>query len=243
MYNLVFMLVVPLVLISLFTLSNINSSFFNTYFGEPQKLIGFITALLTYLYVILTGRMVWQMKETSEEESRPYIIGDIEFEGNLGFFEIKNIGKLPAKELKISVTPDLQIIGGRSLSMVANIIAIVPPGKIIKAFINTDRELLKDDAPKEYKISLEYKWAKNKVIKEEYAVDLRYRKGLLYKKPKGVNDIAESLESINSNFKKVIKNDGIYVKTRRDLIQDNKVTLEFIKEVNIVEVADSGKNL
>jgi len=32
------------------------------------------------------------------------------------------------------------------------------------------------------------------------------------------------------------------VKTRRDLIQDNKETLEFIKEVNIVEVADSGKN-
>lgn len=49
MYNIIFLVVVPIALLVLFSFSNIYASAFNLYLGDAQKLIGFITVLLTYV--------------------------------------------------------------------------------------------------------------------------------------------------------------------------------------------------
>lgn len=183
-------------------------------------------------YVVLTGRMVRQMKETSDEESRPFVIPDIDFENHIGYFEVKNIGKLPARDLLVSITPDLIGIGGRNISqtLFSRPISFVPPSKVIKTVVDMGVEMSKDSYPKRYEITLEYKWGNKNTSTEKYVVDFSYRKGILYVNNKGLHDIAKSLEQLAKDFSSVVKWDGIYVKTTEDIVRSSRENEQFLKE-------------
>ncbi|MDI3312298.1 MAG: hypothetical protein QJR05_12850 [Thermoanaerobacterium sp.] len=64
--NIIFFFIVPSILIIVYFLTNTNS-IFSLYFGDTGKFVGFLTALLTYIYVVLTGFLVRESIKSSQQ--------------------------------------------------------------------------------------------------------------------------------------------------------------------------------
>lgn len=231
MYITIFFFIIPLVLIAVFIISTTFPNISNK-FGGISNIISFTSALLTYIYVVLTGVMVRQIKKTSEEESRPYIIVDIEFTNRMAYFVLKNIGKLPAKELILKVNPDIQLITKKTLTQTifSKPISLIPPGKEIRTILDVSHSFLRDENPKIYQFEIKYNWGNKQKEKEDYIIDVSMNKGIVYVEEKGISDIAKSLDKINNKFSDIVHWNGIYCKTTKDLQQENKKAEEFYKK-------------
>lgn len=139
---------------------------------------------------------------------------------------------MPAKDLLVTITPDLIGIGGRNICQTSfsKPISFVPPGKAIKTVVDLGVEMSKNSYPKRYEINLEYKWGDKKTSAEKYVVDFSYRKGILYVNNKGLHDIAKSLEQLAKDFSSVGRWEGIYVKTTQDIGRESSGSELFHKE-------------
>ena len=75
--------------------------------------------------MVLTGFMVRQTIKNAEEERRPFVVADFELEGSIFNFVLKNIGKLPAKNVSVSITPDIELDKDKSFnsSILINLLA------------------------------------------------------------------------------------------------------------------------
>jgi hypothetical protein len=228
MYNVFFFFIVPFLLVGLYIVSNLYPGI-SKFMGDTGTLITFLTAIFTYIYVVLTGLTVRQMVKNSEDESRPYIIADIEINDHCVFFIIRNIGKLPAKELKVKIEPDIVNTIGKSLNttLFSKPISIVAPGKEIKTFINTSMVVFKSEAPKVFEVALEYKWGNAKVENESYRLDISMYHDLVTVNVKSIHHVAKELEEISKNFKKVIKYNSILVKSPKDIAKEEKENREY----------------
>src|SRR5680860_1681166 len=68
---------------------------------KPTDYLSFIMILLTYFYVVFTWEMLEKLKAESYLEKRPYLISDFESENGILRIYVKNIGKTPAKNVRI----------------------------------------------------------------------------------------------------------------------------------------------
>lgn len=204
-YNLVFFGLVPVILIGVFIGTNLSPNLL-PYFGNSANLVGFITALMTYLYVILTGQMVRQMIKSSEQELRPYIIVDIEIIELAGYFILRNIGKMPAQNLRVTINPELIALDDKSLSttLLKNPIAFMPPGKEIRTVLRDRKRMLCDEAPLVFEVELKYEW-EGKSACEKYTVDISFYGSQYYLERKDIHDVAKSIEQINRNLTQIAK--------------------------------------
>lgn len=137
-------------------------------FGGFGNVANALAVFLTYYYVVLTGyyvfltgRLVQQailsqghVLRAQEAEFRPYVIADIEFEGILGSLVIKNVGRLPAQNVRIKFDPEI-IATSRMDGTVYNLteqllsepIAFFPPGKVQRSNLGPAEEFLDPDEP------------------------------------------------------------------------------------------------
>lgn len=220
--NVVLFILIPVLLIGIFVFANLHPGL-STYYGNASDLVSFLTALLTYFYVIFTGRMVKQMVDTAEDESRPFIIVDMEYDDGVINFSLRNIGKTPARNIRAKIEPDINLMNKKTLNntLFAKPISLMPPGKEIKTFVGMHYELLKEDQPKVFEILVEYEWKKKKA-KESYIIDLSVYQNLTYVVRKNIHHVAKSLEELDKKISRVIKWDAIYVKTPEDLRRERE---------------------
>lgn len=185
-------------------------------FGGLSNIIPFITALLTYYYVLLTARMVRTMIHTQEESSRARVRLTIEFDEHEIFAVIRNLGGLPAYDLQVQFLP----VTGNSSSSVTNVnnnsnqgatieqplfhdrpIAFMPPGYMIRTSLGFWTMLLKEGAPRDYSVILTYAltW-KGKAISEEYAVNIPYFKRGASMAMADMNDLVRSVKGVGQQL-------------------------------------------
>ncbi|MBN1329944.1 MAG: hypothetical protein JXA54_10770 [Candidatus Heimdallarchaeota archaeon] len=211
--TLFFFFVVPLILIVLYTISLFNE-FVAQKFGGLSNISSFLIVLLTYLYVLLTARMIQKTAEIQNQERRPYILLDFEFIEDEVYIILSNTGKLPAFDLVIDFEPDIKTIFNEGLkeSLFSNPIRFFPPGKIFRSFIGSGEDMLKDREPKTITLMLHYLWqGKKKPEQESYLINLDHYKKCNYVREtntqeKIINNQLEKIGQILSNLESLLKN-------------------------------------
>lgn len=202
--------IVPLILVGLFLFAVTNPKLV-VELGGTVTFISFLTVLLTYFYVVLTGLMVKQMIKSQEEERRPYITVDIEFEQSRGWLVISNIGRLPATDVKIKIEPELVAVQERKLSetLLSKPIAYFPPGKTLRSFVDVGRDILAKDSPHEFTATVSYTWPGQKETQSEtYGINLDFYSHRLYTPKMDLTDINERLKEIERHLASIAKSRG-----------------------------------
>lgn len=150
---------------------------------------GLITAIATVVLVLVTWRytkinkdILKSNEKTSNEQLRPYVIAHIFSEDECINFQIKNIGKRPAQNVKISFDPPLNFID-KLIKRDCHIDIIphqrlllqefLPPDFEISTILSTSKEFVEDkDVPKFYLANVTYEDSSGKKYSENYTMNL-----------------------------------------------------------------------
>lgn len=162
--------------------------------------------LLTYFYVVFTWEMLNRIETQNYLEKRPYIIADFHKERQIVKFYIKNIGKTPAKNVKIEIIPDVITFQDKSLNqtLFKNTIAFIPPDKKVDTAINSRHNFFKDVENRDYQIIIKYEDStkKNKKFSETIDINLNYLEEQNDLKLKSLTDLVNSIDKLTKEIKK-----------------------------------------
>jgi len=203
--RLLLLLFIPLILIAIF-ITAVQYPECATKYGGTSTIIGFLTVMFAYFYVAITAIMVRNIAKNQEDERRPYIVPHFEFDKNLCNIIIRNIGKMPAIDLKINIKPDIIGFEGKNISksFFSQPIKYFPPGKAFQTIVDSSFDMFAEGKPEEYEFTLEYKWnSKNKPVRETYNVNIGFNKGRWGIEEKDLNDLVNVLELINQNLSNI----------------------------------------
>jgi hypothetical protein len=179
--------------------------------------VQFLSLIFLIVYVIKTWEMasatrvaaeatqgsVAEMRETRDQQTAPYIIVyfDVPFGTSLIYLVVKNIGSTIASDVKLDFTPPLSASDGnniREASFVKDGIAAMPPGYEIRALFDTGPSYFGNpDLPLKYQVRVTYLGGINNASRTlNQTLDLSVRKGVLYVRPKTIENVADELEKI-----------------------------------------------
>lgn len=160
--------------------------------------------ILTYFYVALTWEMVKNIKDESHLEKRPYIIFDVKPQNSFLYFQVENIGKTLAKNLKVSIDPDIKIIKNYTLntSIFKSAIPYFPPKKQVQTYIGSKSDFFEEN-PISFQVTISYSDNFENNYKESYNLDLTHIKKELYPIKKDINDLVKTIDKLVSAVKEL----------------------------------------
>ncbi len=169
-----------------------------------------VLVVLTWRYVTQTKNMVKEMKATREEQSRPYVIVDLDSEaGNTIDLVVRNLGLTAARDIRINIDPPLIGREGREinrLSFIENGIPSLPPRKEIRALIDFGPDFFNSGKPLQYTATVSYSPLLGDLVYEDkYVLDLNIYRGFLVVTKYGVHDIHTQLKDMNKLLKKMLE--------------------------------------
>jgi len=112
---------------------------------------------------------------------------------------VKNIGKLPAEDLNVTVNPELKTATGVKLAetIFSEPFAFFPPQKEFRSFINLSPDFLSEESPSEYEFTVSYKWKGSEKLNEaKYRINVSNYKKALFRDEKGIKDIVEGINNL-----------------------------------------------
>ena len=179
--------------------------FLNNNSGALIAISSFVLAVTTFIYVILTSRLVLENKKTREVLNAPKVFAVIEpFPERASLVEIviKNIGFGPAFNIIIKVEPDFMCYSGKKLlsehSFVKRGISYLVPGDEFRHFLNEASDMKKEEIETIYKGSLTYRDVYGKVYSSNFVIDFSARDDVRFIKRE--NKIVKNLEKISEDF-------------------------------------------
>jgi len=199
---------IPVVFVVLFTCTLVFPDF-GAVVGGPAVFTGFIITLLTYLYVVFTGLSLQEMTKAQEAQRRPYVTVDLEFEEFSGWIVIANVGKLPAFDVRIQFDPELTATRNRKLSetLFREPISFIPPGKILRSFVDVGKRLLDEEQPAIFKARVSYKGIDGAtVFNEAYSINLDFYRHRLSTRHASLDEVSKWLEVIAKQISFLQKN-------------------------------------
>lgn len=138
--------------------------------GLPQFL-SFATLVLLYVSVVYAKNALQEQVAARDEERRPFVILSIE-EGQGGGYlaRLKNIGKLPASDVEITTTPQMQgrysMLLGRCLPILNEKVSFLPPDAELSFPIAAPEARLDINNTEEFKVIISYRCS---VLKSSYS--------------------------------------------------------------------------
>jgi hypothetical protein len=159
---------------------------------------------------ITSRRILEEMREARDQETRPYI--NIYFElvrNSILELVIKNEGRIQANEMNFAFAPDINCTDKEKLRKILgdnyNNISLHPGGEVRTYFDEVNRYVNSKSFPKVYKVSLSYI---NSITGIKYTdsiiLDLSFYDGLLKIEEKGIPAIVDKLDEINDSLNKII---------------------------------------
>lgn len=137
-----------------------------------------ILAIITAIYAYLTYLMYQSNNKSTKEQVRPYVIFQIYEEEHFMKMSIQNIGKRPAKDVKIRINPEidnleLSINKNNPLNKLLSEQAFIPPGFAIKTILQFMPNYFETKLPNQiYTISINYKNLDGENFSENYNINL-----------------------------------------------------------------------
>ncbi|MBU2525057.1 MAG: hypothetical protein KKC03_00455 [Bacteroidetes bacterium] len=166
--------------------------------------LNFGLTLLTYFYVVFTWEMLERMKMESYLERRPYIVADFKSPKGDLHFELENIGKTPALNVKVKVTPDFEL-GKKEETINSTIfndkIDFYPPKKMIETYISSTSSFF-DKNPDKFMVQLDYEDCFKMKFSEKIILDLNHHKKQSYLIEKDLKDVVKSIDDLKKIIEK-----------------------------------------
>jgi len=178
--------------------------FFNIKF-DFKFLVPLMGSVATVILAVLTFQMVREMKQSREEDRRPYVYVDFVFDTSVILIMVKNSGRSGAKNIKFLFSPGLISSKNEKISeinMFKEGIKFLPPEIEIKTWFDMGPSFYKSDLPKTYNVEIEYQNViTDKKYRESFVLDLNTRLGITTMGRHTLHDLVEELKKINSTLK------------------------------------------
>ena len=140
--------------------------------------LNFGLTLLTYFYVVFTWEMLERMKTESYLERRPYLVADFKSPKSNLHFELENIGKTPALNVKVKVSPDFELLKKEdsiNTTIFKDKIDFFPPKKLIETYLSTTSSFFEKN-PDKFTVQLNYEDSFKNKFSEKIILDLNHHK-------------------------------------------------------------------
>jgi len=168
------------------------------------------TAIVALLAAVFAGWQVCEIRRARQEESRPFVIVDIQSSAawnNLLNLVIENAGPTLARDVRVSFTPPLQSsnehVDLESTVLLTEGIPMLPPGRQVKAFFDASHERKGKGLPMRYDVEValkDYRGQPQEV--QRYVIDLGHLYGLSNITEYGMHDAAKALREIQTSVTK-----------------------------------------
>jgi hypothetical protein len=158
--------------------------------GALIVVLTLILVLVTIVYSIASVKLVRQMKKSNDlvrdsndlsrealnqsiefekHRNRPYVIFDLIAKNRCFYATIKNIGKQPAYDVKVTTNPDILRDKGNQkekISFIEKEVPFLAPAREIEDFIDTTPSFLKDYPDTTFCVEVSYKDSKGETYHE-----------------------------------------------------------------------------
>lgn len=155
-------------------------------FAALSTILGILIAFVTYM----------SDRKARKDKDRPWIFIDIDISTfSICNLELKNIGGSPAKDIKTSFVPDVEITEGRTVNNIGIIkkLPFLSPARDISFFFGTFTETR---ILQPFQVTITYKDIYGKKYTEKQVVDPSAYLGMIRANKKGISDIADSLKKM-----------------------------------------------
>ena len=196
-----FRIIIPIILITVFVVLHV----IDKVNWKATDYLSFGMIVLTYFYVVFTWEMLQRIETQNYLEKRPYVIADFHKERQVLKVYVKNIGKTPAKNVKVELQPDVVTFEKKSLnqSLFENPIQFFPPGKKVETAINSRNAFFKNEENRNYQIKINYEdVASKKVFNELIDIDLDHLENENDIITKTTHDLVKSIDKLTQEIKK-----------------------------------------
>lgn len=197
----IFRIIVPIILIAIFVVLHI----INKVNWKATDYLSFGMIVLTYFYVIFTWEMLQRIETQNYLEKRPYIIVDFLTERRVLKIYVENIGKTPAKNVKVELQPDILTFQNKSLNQTLfdNPVQFFPPGKKVETAIDFKNKFFKEVKDRNYQIKIFYEdVATTKEFIEVIDIDLDHLEQENDIITKTTHDLVISIDKLTKEIKK-----------------------------------------
>ncbi len=168
------------------------------------------TAIVALLAAVFAGWQVWEIRRARQEESRPFVIVDIQSSAawnNLLNLVIENAGSTVVRDVRVSFTPPLQSsndhVDLESTVLLTEGIPMLPPRRQVKAFFDAAHDRKGKGLPMRYDVEVALKDYRGRPQELQcYVIDLEHLYGLTNITEYGMHDAAKALREIQKSVKK-----------------------------------------
>jgi hypothetical protein len=175
---------------------------------------GFVMAILTAVYVVatiilvavtqrqagLTHQSLLLAAEAEKAKYRPYLVFDIVYENLVAYARIRNTGVSVARNVKISVSPQLKWNDREAgIGFIEKGLAYLAPGREISQPFGWTKEFFNQYPDLNFSGKVVFEASDGTIFEESFAIDLGYLKGTTYISK---IDTAKELEGIRKTLEK-----------------------------------------
>jgi hypothetical protein len=171
--------------------------------------IAVIAAFLAAISAIANLLQAVEVQKQRQSQERPYLTAFFDGESN-GFvvFVIQNAGNSPALNVKFQFVPAPIDFKGRTLDMVslfANPITFLPPGKTMRQIIDVGHKFLAEGKPTKFTLTVTYTSIWHEIYAETVTHDLEYLKQATVPS-KTIEDYLKTISEQMSSFVQLFRN-------------------------------------
>ena len=177
---------------------------------------GFVMAMLTAAYVGTTLIMAKHMSRANKlasdslalvaklegQRSRPYLVFDLESRRKIVTAVLRNIGKTPAYNVKVAVSPALEhsdTLGNKALSLVTGAIRMVAPSREFTDVVDSGPAFYQRYETPRFTGAVSYEDSEGTQYEESFDIDMTFEATLLKVQPPP--DVGGELEKIREWLK------------------------------------------
>lgn len=213
--------------------------FLNNNSGSIIAVLTFVLAIITGIYAYLTWKMVNETKRMREIQSEPNI--SVYFKSKdeyIGFIDliIRNIGRGPAFNIKLSVSPDFQYSDRMNISelnLFKNGIHHLAPDQQISFFLNSLPAMIEKKLCMRFDISVKYEDTVGNGFQNSYNIDLNELMGIRRVGEPPLKKISDQLDKMKDAMEKMFSYSPqlkVITYTKKDIDDEEERIKKLIEE-------------
>lgn len=150
--------------------------FIQKYNGALSVAGTLIVAFMTFFSIRIATKTLKEMRETREQENRPYVLVDLHKDDGMPTYEIyiRNYGKTAARINSISINPQINLVYNKTCNDIFNG-TVIMPGQVIYMYTSIkEKNEIKEQ--QEFQVECNYSALdnKNKNYTEKYPLSIVY---------------------------------------------------------------------
>ncbi|MFT9774384.1 hypothetical protein ACMZ29_17230 [Brevibacterium casei] len=174
-------------------------------------LVAAITAFLVLRQLHAAREQLNDARKAQAEQERPYVVVSIDHSeagSQLMDLVIQNVGKTPARNLRLTFdpapvraeeTPGLELAKARLFN---EPLPLLPPGRVIRTFFDSAIDRKDSNLPSEYNVQVTYENTSGERWKEDSVLDLDILEGAMFVETYGMHHLAKAVRELGQHLRK-----------------------------------------